>query len=94
MADRPDDGPATEEERRQARKRVEERRDFSSHAVAYLVVNAFLVGIWAMSGRGYFWPIWSLGGWGVGLAFHAWDVFGHRPITDADVDREIRRWRG
>jgi hypothetical protein len=32
--------------------------------VAYLVINAFLIAIWAMSGFGYFWPGWARGGWG------------------------------
>jgi len=30
-----------------------------------------LVGIWAASGGGYFWPIWPILGWGIGLGCHA-----------------------
>jgi hypothetical protein len=33
--------------------------------MAYLVINAFLVGIWAASGFGSFWPGWVLAVWGV-----------------------------
>ena len=62
-------------ERELARKRVQARRDFSAHVVTYVVVNAFLILIWAVTGAGYFWPIWVIGGWGVGLALHAWDTF-------------------
>ncbi len=76
-----------------ARKRLEARRDFAGHVVAYVVVNVFLVGIWAFTGAGYFWPAWALGGWGVGLALHAWDVYLKRPITEEDVDAELRRQR-
>ena len=32
------------------------------------MVNAFLIGVWALTGHGYFWPAWVLGGWGIGLA--------------------------
>ena len=78
-------------EREQARKRLQERRDFGSHLVAYAVVNAFLIGVWAMTGAGYFWPAWVLAGWGVGLVLHAWEVFFHRPVTEADVDEELGR---
>jgi hypothetical protein len=74
-----------------ARRRVQARRDFANHVVAYVVVNAFLVVVWAVTGGGYFWPAWVIGGWGVGLVLHAWDVYLRRPVTEADVDAELRR---
>jgi len=43
-------------DRVEARKRLEARRGFMSDAVAYVVINAFLIGIWALTGAGYFWP--------------------------------------
>jgi hypothetical protein len=87
----PVDAYATERQR--ARKRVEAKRDFGSHVAAYVVVNAFVIGIWAFTGTGYFWPAWLIGAWGVGLALHAWDLFVRRPVTEEDVDREMRRAR-
>jgi hypothetical protein len=78
---------------REARKRVTARRDFASHLVAYLVINGFLVFVWAVTGAGYFWPVWILAGWGIGLVLHAWDTFVRRPVTDADVEAELRRGR-
>ena len=33
--------------------------------VTYLAVSALLVAIWALTGAGYFWPIWPILGWGV-----------------------------
>ncbi|HET9187031.1 MAG TPA: 2TM domain-containing protein, partial [Acidothermaceae bacterium] len=62
--------PVAEEQdtdRRIARRRVEAKRKFRSDVVAYVIVNAFLVVAWAISGRGYFWPGWVLAGWGVFL---------------------------
>jgi class 3 adenylate cyclase len=41
------------------------------HAIIYLVVNVMLIAIWAASGGGYFWPIWPILGWGIGLGGHA-----------------------
>ncbi len=84
-------GTAAASDRERARKRLQARRDFGSHVVAFVVINAFLVGIWAFTGAGYFWPAWVLGVWGAGLVLHAWDAFVHRPITEADVDAELRR---
>ena len=80
-------------DRVEARKRLEARRGFVSNAVAYVVINAFLIGIWAFTGAGYFWPAWVLAAWGAGLVLHAWDVFVRQPITEADIDRELRRGR-
>jgi len=33
--------------------------------VPYALVMALLVGIWAMTGTDYFWPIWPMMGWGI-----------------------------
>jgi hypothetical protein len=79
------------EEWAQARKLVVDRREFGSHAVAYLVINASLVLVWALTGAGYFWPAWVLGLWGTGLILHAWETFLRRPVTDADVEAEVQR---
>lgn len=47
------------------------RGSLGHHSRSYLAVNVLLVGIWLISGAGYFWPIWILIGWGAGLATHA-----------------------
>jgi hypothetical protein len=44
---------------------------FRAHATSYLLVMALLVTIWLLtSPGGYFWPVWPMLGWGVGLASH------------------------
>lgn len=83
-----------EDLRKQARKRIEKRRDFTTHVVTYVLVNLMLIGIWAISGAGYFWPAWVLLGWGVGVALNAWDVFFRRPITEAEIRQEMERSSG
>ena len=80
--------------RREATERVRKRRDLATHAVAYVVVNAMLVAIWAFTGHGYFWPAWVLGLWGVGLLLNVWDVLWRRPITERDIEREMERLDG
>ena len=53
---------------------AQRRASFKTHALTYLIVNAFLWGLWFINekdnGTAYPWPIWSTLGWGVGLAFH------------------------
>lgn len=42
-----------------------------AHATSYLLVMVMLVAIWALtSPGGYFWPVWPMLGWGIGLASH------------------------
>lgn len=44
---------------------------FDEHLRSYLGVMALLVAIWALTGMGYFWPVWPMLGWGLGLFSHA-----------------------
>ena len=74
----------------QARTRVEKKRKFTSDVVAYVVINAFLVGVWAVTGFGYFWPGWVLAAWGVFLVLDAWNLYYRKPITEEDIEREQR----
>jgi hypothetical protein len=84
--------PATVE-RGEARKRLEARRKIVADFVSYIVINAFLVFVWLMSGGGYFWPGWVMAGWGILLVLHAWEAYWRHPITEADIDREVTRSR-
>jgi hypothetical protein len=93
LADRRQQDVELSEEYVQARKRVERKRKFRADLVAYVVINAFLIGVWAASGMGYFWPAWVLAGWGVLLLLDAWNVFYRRPVTPADIEEELQRGR-
>jgi hypothetical protein len=76
-------------ERAQALERIKIKRDFGWHLATYLIVNGFLTFIWSLGG-GAFWPIWIIVPWGIGLAFHAAYTFLGRPITERDIEREMR----
>jgi hypothetical protein len=73
--------------------RLRKKRDFGMHALIYLLVNGFLVVIWAVTSGDFFWPIFPIAGWGIGLAANAWDVYGRRPISEAEIRREMDRLR-
>lgn len=40
-------------------------RSRSSERQAFLTTSLLLVAIWALTGAGYFWPVWPILGWGV-----------------------------
>jgi class 3 adenylate cyclase len=54
------------------------RQGFKIHLTVYVLVNVFLIGIWAASGGGYFWPVWPILGWGLAVALHG-ALGGRRP---------------
>jgi uncharacterized membrane protein len=81
-----------EELRAAAVKRLKDKRDFKAHLLAYVTVNLLLVAIWAATSAGFFWPVFPLFGWGIGLVFHAWDVYS-RPATPEQVAAEMDRLR-
>jgi hypothetical protein len=76
--------------------RLRKRRDLGAHVLAYVLVNLFLNGIWWLTTPGgFYWPMFPMLGWGIGLVFHAWDVFvGSAPSEEAirhEMDRLSRR---
>jgi hypothetical protein len=78
--------------RDRAVEQLKKRRDFRGHLLVYVLVNAFLVVIWAITGdHGFFWPVFVIGAWGIGVVMNAWDVYWRRDITETDVQREMRR---
>ena len=80
--------------REQAITRLKKKRDFATHVVVYVLVNAFLVAIWAFTGSDFFWPIFPILGWDIGLGANAWDVYGRKPISEGEIEQEMSRLRG
>jgi len=81
-----------ENSREAAVKRLKAKRDFKTHVATYLIVNTMLVVIWAVAGGGgYFWPIWPILGWGIGLVLDGWRVYFQRPISEDEIRREMER---
>jgi hypothetical protein len=77
--------------RQQAIERLEKRSEFWGHLAVYLVVNALIVTVWFLvADGGFFWPLFPLFGWGIGLFFHAVDVF-RRPYSEERIRREMDR---
>ncbi len=59
----------------------------SRQLAAFVAVNLVLVTVWAFSGGGYFWPVWPMLGWGIGLASHALGRCNPSAITPSRLGR-------
>ncbi|MEV4642925.1 2TM domain-containing protein [Actinoplanes sp. NPDC049548] len=85
----------TAELRRLALARLRKKRDLQAHLLAYVLVNLFLNGIWLFTTPGgFYWPMFPLLGWGIGLAFHVWDVYAPENPPEDAVQREMHRLSG
>ncbi|WP_067968322.1 DUF1707 domain-containing protein [Mycolicibacter icosiumassiliensis] len=74
--------------RRRAQRSAAARRGVQIHLAAYLGVSVLMIGIWLVTavfaGAWYFWPVWPILGWGIGIVSHAIPVAAcARPRTRA-----------
>jgi len=76
--------------------RLRKRRDLQAHILAYVLVNLLINVVWLLTmPGGFYWPVFPMLGWGIGLAFHIWDVYA--PVTPpedrirAEMDRLSRQ---
>ena len=78
--------------REQATMRLRKKTDFRAHLLAYVLFNGALVIIWALTGASFFWPAIPMLIWGIGLVFHAWDIY-QQPFSDQQIQREMKGMR-
>jgi hypothetical protein len=75
-------------------KIARQRAEFKKSLYSYIIVNAFLWGIWWFTiGKdagfnGYPWPIWVMLGWGIGLAFQYFKAYNGDKETLAQQEYE------
>ncbi|WP_436535529.1 2TM domain-containing protein [Actinoplanes sp. HUAS TT8] len=81
--------------RAQAIRRLHLKRGLQVHALTYMMANVIQVVVWfAYTRDQFFWPLWSILGWGPGLVFHAWAVYSGAGIDEARIAREVERIKG
>jgi hypothetical protein len=74
---------------------LKKRRDFRAHLLVYGLVNTGLVAIWAMTTHGsFFWPVFPLVFWGVGVVMNGWDAYFVDDFSEQKIEREMHRLAG
>lgn len=77
--------------RQRAIRRLKKRHDFGQHLLVYVLVNGFLVAIWAITSlHTFFWPVFPILGWGIAVVLNAWDVYRPEGFTEEQIRREER----
>jgi hypothetical protein len=82
--------------RDEAIAQLKRKREFRAAIAAYVVVNAALWLIWILSdergdANGIPWPLWVTAFWGLGMVISAWNIYGQRPISESEVQEEMRK---
>ena len=78
--------------RERAIERLKKRRELAAHALVYLLVNGFLVVVWAMASPDViFWPMFPMAAWGIGLVMHVWDVYRGDELAEEQIRAEMDR---
>lgn len=72
-------------------RRIREKNEFKAHLLVYVLVNAMIVLVWVWTGAGFFWPIFVIGFWGIGLVTHGYNAYRGTVITEAQIQREMRK---
>ena len=84
--------PSEEQIYEEARQKVRERKRFYRDLTTYLIVNAVLVVVWALSGRGYPWFLWPLGIWGAFVLGHFLRIFVFGNGSDQqEIEKEVEK---
>ncbi|MEW5992062.1 MAG: 2TM domain-containing protein [Chloroflexota bacterium] len=79
--------------------RLKAKHDFRVHLVIFVIVNAALIALWYVTSTGadgsvaFFWPIFPLIGWGIGVVIHGYTTFFPPSLTEDAIQREMRRLR-
>ena len=68
----------------EAKNRVRQLKRFYTDIVIYALVNMGLILVWIIFGGGYFWPIFVIIGWGIGLGLQAFSL-GMIPMVAIEV---------
>ena len=81
--------------RRIAVRRANLKLAFRAHLMTYVIVNAGLVAINLVTNPGgYFWAIWPMMGWGIGLAAHGVTVYmDGEGLRDRMIQEELEKLR-
>ena len=88
-------GATDHEIRDRAVESLKAKRALRTQIGMWVIISALLIGVWAVTGANFFWPVFPIGGWAIGLVVQAWNIYGPgaKPISEDEIARESERLR-
>jgi len=77
-----------DESYQKAKKKVEAMRGFYIHLIVYICVNLLLLVVNLLTTPRFLWFLFPLFGWGIGLFFHGFGVFGTNKILGKEWEEK------
>lgn len=86
---------STDALRQAAEKRLKDQAGFWRLLGIFVIVWLILTAVWALSGAGYFWPVWAIFGMSIALLFVGWAAFGPRAKQPSEerIQQEMHRFQ-
>jgi len=83
----------SDELRKKAEKRAEEKIGFFVHLGVYILVNVLLIFVWWFTNGGdvFPWFIFPLIGWGIGLGAHFIGVYATYDLLEKMTEKELKK---
>ncbi len=78
---------------KEAKKRVKSKKEFYEHLTVFAVMSVFFFLLNALTAFGSWWFYWPIMGWGIGVLFHYFEVFGFPGIPNMSNEWEERQIR-
>ena len=67
-------GASEDEIRDRAVESLKQKRAFRTQVLTWVGVSILLIVIWALTGADFFWPVFPIAGWGIGIAVQACSI--------------------
>lgn len=78
---------------REAKKRVEAKKEFYQHITVFVVMSVFFFTLNIITAPYALWFYWPIIGWGIGVLFHYFEVFGFPAIPQMSQEWEDEQIR-
>ncbi len=65
---------------------AKKRAGFKWSLLSYIIIHLLFVGFWFFGDQSYFWPMWSMLGWGIGLVFQYFKAYHATGIFSAEKE--------
>jgi hypothetical protein len=78
---------------KEAKKKVRTKKEFYEHLTVFSVMSVFFFLLNALTAFGSWWFYWPILGWGIGVLFHYFEVFGFPGIPDMSKEWEEQQIR-